>query len=110
MKLPPALTNIRESLRAHKDGDKQFIKILLQVAVHGLDKVNEACAHALKVGISDANFIKQYLVPTAPPEEVEERSLQLKETPNKDLHCYNEVFLTTEFGLCQEATHVVRKH
>ena len=28
LKLPQSITNIREKLRAHEDGDKQFIKIL----------------------------------------------------------------------------------
>lgn len=104
LKLPQSLTNMRENLRVYEDGDKQFIKILLQVSEHGLDKVNEACANALKTGVSDADFIKQYLVPSAPQEKIEERQLQLKEPPNEDLHCYNDVFFN---GLCQEATHVI---
>jgi hypothetical protein len=98
---------MREYLRAHEDGDKQFIKILLQVSIHGLDKVDEACASALKVGISDADFIKQYLVPNAPQEKIEERQLQLREAPNEDLHCYNDVLLNNQLDFCQEVTHAV---
>lgn len=107
LKLPQALANMRENLRTHEDGDKQFIKILLQVSEHGLDKVNEACANALKVGVSSADFIKQYLAPSAPQEIIEEQQLQLKEAPNEDLHCYNDVFLNSQLGLCQEVTHVI---
>lgn len=106
LKLPQSITNIRENLKAHKDGDKQFIKILLQVSEHGLDKVNEACTSALKVGISDADFIKQYLV-NVPQEKTEERQLLLREAPNEDLHCYNDIFLNRLLSLSQEIKHVI---
>jgi transposase len=102
LKLPQSLANMQEKLRAHEDGDKQFIKILLQVSTHGLDKVNEACTNALKTGVSDADFIKQYLTPNVPQEKIEERQLQLREIPSEDLHCYNDVFLN---GLYQEVNH-----
>lgn len=103
-KLPPSLANMRENLRCHKDSDKQFIKILLQVSVHGLAKVDEACAHALKVGVSNADFIKQYLNPTAPQEKTEERQLKLIEEPSEDLLCYNDVF---QIGSYQETPHAI---
>lgn len=107
LKLPQSLTNMRENLKAHEDGDKQFIKILLQVSEHGLDKVNEACTNALKVGISDADFVKQYLLPSVPQEVIEERQLQLREAPNEDLHCYNDTFLKSQLCFCQEINHVI---
>ncbi len=107
LKLPQSLVNIRENLKAHEDGDKQFIKILLQVSEHGLDKVDEACVNALKVGLSNADFIKQYLAPGVPQEKTEERQLQLIEAPSEDLHCYNDVFLSSQLGLCKEVTHVI---
>lgn len=107
LKLPQSITNIREKLRAHEDGDKQFIKILLQVSEHGLAKVDEVCAHALKVGVSDADFIMQYLVPNAPQKKIEERQLQLREAPSEDLYCYNNIFLNSQIVLCQEVTHVI---
>jgi len=110
LKLPQSLTNMRENLRVHEDGDKQFIKILLQVSIHGLGKVDEACASALKVGISDADFIKQYLAPNIPQEIIEERHLQLREVPNEDLHCYNDILLSNQLDLCQEVNHAIRKH
>jgi hypothetical protein len=107
LKLPQSLTNMRENLRAHEDGDKQFIKILLQVSIHGLGKVDETCASALKVGISNADFIKQYLAPKNPQAKIEERQLQLREALNDDLHCYNDAFLNIQLGLCQEVTYVI---
>ena len=107
LKLPRSLISMRENLREHEDGDKQFIKILLQVVEHGLDKVDEACIKALKIGVSDADFIKQYLVPNTPQEKTEDRQLQLKEAPNEDLRCYDDVFLNNQCGLCQGGNHVI---
>ena len=107
LKLPKSLASMRENLRVHEDGDKQFIKILLQVSIHGLDKVNEACVNALKVGVNDADFIKIYLEPNTPKEKTEERQLQLREVPNENLHCYNEVLLSSQADVCQEVTHAI---
>ncbi|MBC8344495.1 MAG: IS21 family transposase [Bacteroidetes bacterium] len=107
LKLPQSLINMRKNLGAHEDGDKQFIKILLQVSAHGLERVNEACASALKVGISDADFIKKSLAPNVPQEKPEECRLQLIEAPTEDLHCYNNVLLNSQLNLCQEADHAI---
>ena len=107
LKLPKPLIDMRENLKAHEDGDKQFIKILLQVSKHGLVKVNEACANALLTGVSNADFVKQYLEPSAPPEKIEERQLQLIEAPSEDLSCYNDIFICSQLGLCQEVNYVI---
>lgn len=88
LKLPQSFVNMREAFNAHKDGDKQFIQVLLQVLKHGLDKVDEACGYALKHGISNADIIKQYL----------DGSLG---QPKEDLHCYN-------VALLQEANYDIR--
>jgi transposase len=91
LKLPKPMTDIRAHLKKHKDGDKQFIKILLQVAKHGLVKVNEACANALLTGVSNADFVKQWLEPVPIEAPIIERQLQLIEAPNEDLVGYNQI-------------------
>lgn len=60
-KLPKALKQIRKNLEGYSDGDKQFVKILVQVHAHGLKKVNAVCAQALENGICNADFIVDYL-------------------------------------------------
>jgi transposase len=60
-KLPKALNQIRKNLGGHSDGDRQFVKILVQVQVHGLKKVDAVCAQALENGICNADFITDYL-------------------------------------------------
>ena len=87
---------MQNNLRVHEDGDKQFIKILLQVSTHGLNKVDEACASALKTGVSNADFVVQYLTPAAPKEKIEERQLYLIEAPSEDICCYNDAFLSNQ--------------
>ncbi len=105
LKLPPSFISMQNNLRAHEDGDKQFIKILLQVSKHGLDKVDEACVNALKTGVSNADFVMQYLVPAAPKEKIEERQLHLTEAPSEDIACYNDVFLSNQL-VSQEVIYV----
>ncbi|MEI8055749.1 MAG: IS21 family transposase, partial [bacterium] len=105
LKLPQSFITIQEKLRTHENGDKQFIKILLQVSKQGLDKVDEACANALKTGVSNADFVIQYLAPAAPKEKTEERQLHLIEAPSEDISCYNDIFLSNQH-VSQEATYV----
>ncbi len=109
LKLPQSLVKVREKLTVYKDGDKQFIEILLQVLKHGLDKVDKACAHALRTGISSAEFIKQNLEKSNVAVEVveEERQLQLTEPPNEDLCCYNEAFLSIRIIACLEGSYAI---
>ena len=82
----------------------KFTEKKLLYPLHGLAKVDEACANALKVGVSNADFIKQYLNPTAPQEKIEERQLELIEAPSEDLHCYNDIF---QIGSYQETPHAM---
>ena len=105
LQLPSSLVSIRASLGAHKDGDKQFIKILLQILQHGLKKVDEACANAVKNGVSNVDIIKQYLDKPSAITIIEERQLQLKEPLNDDLSCYNTAFLSSQIGDYQEVPH-----
>lgn len=106
LKLPLSLISIQNSLRVHDDGDKQFIKILLQVSKYGLNKVEEACASSLKIGVSNADFVIQHLTPAAPKEKIEERQLHLIEVPSEDTCCYNDVFLSNQL-VSQEAVYVI---
>ncbi|MHB1190673.1 MAG: Mu transposase domain-containing protein, partial [Armatimonadota bacterium] len=47
--LPEPLTVIRDALGARADGDRQFVGILAQAAVYGLDAVTAACREALSL-------------------------------------------------------------
>ena len=86
LKLPQSFTDMREAFNVHKDGDKQFVQILLQVLKHGLDKVDVACGYALKHGISNADIVKQYL----------DGSL---DQPKEDLRCYNLALLEASYDI-----------
>ena len=61
-KLPESITKIQQALSKYSDGDKQFIKLLLQVREKGLDKLESACALALKQGICNADIILDYML------------------------------------------------
>jgi hypothetical protein len=41
--LPAAMTQLRERLARHRDGDRQFVDILSMVALYGLEAVSDAC-------------------------------------------------------------------
>lgn len=92
LKLPQSFIDMRKVFSTHKDGDKQFVQILLQVLKHGLEKVDEACNYALKQGISNADIIKQYL---------DGNIRCLDDRLKDDLHCYN-------VALLQEASYDIR--
>ena len=52
--LPTALTQVRDKLKPHAHGDRQFVKILGAILYHGLGAVEAACAEALEAGIASA--------------------------------------------------------
>jgi len=52
--LPPGLAKVRAKLKAHADGDRQFVKVLGAVLDHGLDA---ACAEALRAGVASGDVI-----------------------------------------------------
>jgi len=59
--LPKAMQEIRTRLSKYTNGDKEFIKILLEVQKHGLEKVDHICANVLSEGICNADLILQRL-------------------------------------------------
>ena len=70
--LPPGLAEIRERLRGHADGDRQFVAILSAVPEAGLEAVEAACGAALAARLFSADAVLNLLarrregVPPAP--------------------------------------------
>lgn len=94
-KLPDSLTNIRKMLSAYSDGDKQFIRILLTISIHGLNKLDEACTQALEIGTYSADFIISYLNSSLSTQSLAKENpiVFLKEEPDDNCCCYNQLFL-----------------
>jgi len=66
--LPGSMTRLRERLARHADGDRQFVEILLMVALYGLEAVSEACASALDDEVvSSAHVVNLLHRAAAPP-------------------------------------------
>ncbi|MCD8499763.1 MAG: hypothetical protein LRY43_01270 [Gammaproteobacteria bacterium] len=55
--LPSAMQKAREKLAQYPDGDKQFVRVLLAVSVHGLSAVEHACSLALTQGGCNSTII-----------------------------------------------------
>ena len=51
--LSTGIAEIRERLKSHTDGDRQFVEILSAVPGAGLDAVEAACRAALSMRLSD---------------------------------------------------------
>lgn len=85
------LVNARKALKVYKDGDKQFISLLLAVGTYGLEAVNKACALALKQGSCNKTLIFKYLEDKSlPPSQEETPSrLRLQNPPKSDCGVYN---------------------
>lgn len=99
--LPSSMDGVRKKLAEYSDGDKQFIRILLQVPQYGLQAVEEACGVALSQG--GCTLVTELLnpVPKAPPEESER--LKLVSPPTDDCLGYNQVYLSTNTALGEVA-------
>lgn len=91
--LPPALQSVRKRLSNYSDGDRQFIRILLQAGHHGVQAVEEACKEALLQGGCNDTMILEYLKPR--DENILEESLRLKLSlpPTEDCQSYNWTYL-----------------
>lgn len=92
--LPDALQKVRERLSSYRDGDKQFIRILLQVMTHGLSKVEQACAFALAQGGCNDTMILRYLEPQPEPPVSLSSVWQLSFPPTGDCQPYNQAYLS----------------
>ena len=59
--LPGALGRMYDMLTGIPDGDRQFVSILSEVPRQGLERVEDACAQALDLGICSAAGVKRFL-------------------------------------------------
>ena len=66
--LPDALSQIRQRLAAHPDGDRQFVTILSAVPEAGLEAVEAACAIALAARLHSADAVLNVLARGREPE------------------------------------------
>jgi transposase len=91
--LPAGLAEIREKLKRHADGDRQFVKILSAMLEHGLAGVEAACEEALEAGIASGDVILTILArkrqPELPPSITTPEALRLKCEPKADCGRYD---------------------
>jgi hypothetical protein len=93
-KLPEAIQKARTRLSSLPDGDKEFIKILLEVKEYGLDKVDKNCAEVLSEGICNADLIVKRIKNNTKKIVTQELCLQHK--LNFDCSCYDKKLLKME--------------
>jgi hypothetical protein len=91
--LPPALAKVRAKLKAHADGDRQFVKILAAVPDHGVAAVEVACAEALEAGVASGDVVVAMLArraePPPAPSITTPAALKLKAEPIADCARYD---------------------
>lgn len=91
--LPAPLTAVREKLRRHVDGDRQFVKILGRVPEDGIAAVAEACTEALAAGIASGDVVIAILArrrqPPVPASITTPNALRLKTEPVADCARYD---------------------
>ena len=91
--LPAPLTAVREKLRRHADGDRQFVKILGRVPEDGIAAVAEACTEALAAGIASGDVVMAILArrrqPPVPQSITTPDALKLKTEPVADCARYD---------------------
>lgn len=91
--LPRVFSKIRDKLASYKDGDKQFIAIMLLANKLGLEKVTNACNLSLSAGGCSAKLVEQYLEPVETANIEESTFIQLKDPPNADCSIYSKLYL-----------------
>jgi transposase len=93
--LPEIFGKLRNKLEAYKDGEKQFIDILLLVNKHGLENVTNACNITIAAGGCSAKLVEQYLLQPAMKLDIKEPEfIQLKNPPSADCSVYSKLYLT----------------
>jgi transposase len=92
--LPKAMQKIRIKLSSYANGDKEFIKLLLQVQEHGLDKVNYICSSVLLDGLCNVDLILQRL--EKEPEQITKQQQLLSAPISVDCSCYDKQLLIQE--------------
>lgn len=87
------LATVRDKLRRHPDGDRQFVKILGCVPEDGIVAVTEACAEALAAGIAGDDVVRAILArrrqPPVPASIATPDALRLKTEPVADCARYD---------------------
>jgi transposase len=98
--LPEALSQIRQRLAAHPDGDRQFVTILSAVPEAGLEAVEAACASALAARLHSADAVLNFLArgrePEPPPPVLTPASLTLGLMPEADCARYDGLRATVQ--------------
>ncbi len=94
--LPEMFGKVRSKLEAYRDGDKQFIDILLLITKHGLEKVTNACGLTIIAGGCSSKLVEQYLQLPSPSKPDESGFPQLDNRPSADCSIYSKLYLTTE--------------
>lgn len=102
--LPKAMQKVREQLSAYSDGDKRFIRILLQVIEHGLSRVEQACLQALSQGGANDTLVLRYLQPPLEQPKPLLALHRLSFPPTPDCQSYNQAYLSGKM-LVQEVSH-----
>ena len=91
--LPTGLAEIRERLKTHTDGDRQFVEILSAVPGAGLDAVEAACRAALSMRLFSADTVLNLLAranePDLPAPVLTPASLTLDLEPLADCARYD---------------------
>jgi hypothetical protein len=59
--LPLSLSQLRQTLSARADGDRQFVGVLGAIATYGLEAVATACAEALAMGAASRDVVLNIL-------------------------------------------------
>ncbi len=94
--LPEVFNTIRNKLKSHKDGDKQFINILQFISKWGLEEVAQACNSAIAAGGCSAQLVKQYLEPSVQESIEESEFIKLNNPPDDDCSIYSRLYLKSQ--------------
>jgi len=96
-KLPKSTMKVQTALANYSDGDKQFIKLLLQVKKIGLASLEKACTWALAQGSCQADMILDHIKnpkqKTLSPDPLSDR-LKLVAIPDANCKAYDTLFLS----------------
>ncbi|OGT07194.1 MAG: hypothetical protein A2103_05145 [Gammaproteobacteria bacterium GWF2_41_13] len=93
--LPAAVTAIRNKLLSYSDGEKQFIRLLLQAHQKGLEVLKEACQKAIDLGLSNVDWIESMMEAKMAHDQIKKLSpaISLIIEPQKDFSEYDEMLL-----------------
>jgi transposase len=91
--LPESILQMRQALIGKRSGDREFVKILQAIPVHGLDAVTIACEMALKEGLPGGDYVLNLISRLRPGVTVTPGDISvypvLKEEPTSDCKRYD---------------------